>query len=72
MASEPKNLPDQRRIWAERLARVRRSQARADVSGMRRPPRDRDERVFLSERDQLGPFPEDPVLPPPSRVRARR
>jgi hypothetical protein len=65
-------LPDQRALWEKRLERVRRSQARTDISGMCRPPRDRDERAFLRERDQLGPFPEDPGLPPPARVRTRR
>jgi hypothetical protein len=67
-----KDLPDQKEVWAERLARVRRSQARTDITGMRRPPRDPDERAFLAERDLLGPFPEDASLPDPSVVRRRR
>ncbi len=72
MTTRLEELPDQRSVWAERLARVRRSQARTDISGMRRPPRDSDGRAFLAERDQLGPFPEDEALPPPARVRRRQ
>lgn len=67
-----KDLPDQREVWAERLRRVRRSQARTDIAGMRRPPRDPAERAFLAERGLLGPFPEDPNLPAPAMVRKRR
>jgi len=48
--------PDLALRWAERLARVRRSQMRADVAGMTRPPRDPDERAFLAARGLLGPF----------------
>jgi hypothetical protein len=66
------DIPDQREVWAERLERVRRSQKRADISGMRRPPRDPAERAFLTERGRLGPFPEDPDLPAPAVVRRRR
>ncbi|MBI4544686.1 MAG: hypothetical protein HY703_05810 [Gemmatimonadetes bacterium] len=69
---EARDLPDQREIWFERLKRVRRSQARTDITGMRRPPRDPDERAFLKERGLLGPFPEDPALPQPAVVRKRR
>lgn len=43
-------------VWRERAARVRRSQARTDVSGMTRPPRDEAKREFLASRNQLGPF----------------
>jgi hypothetical protein len=71
-AVKAKDIRDQREVWAQRLERVRRSQARTDVSGMRRPPRDPDERAFLAERDLLGPFPEDPGLPEPMVVRRRR
>lgn len=42
--------------WESRLARVRRSQARVNVAGMTRPPRDPDERFFLAQTGQLGPF----------------
>jgi hypothetical protein len=49
-------LPDLAARWAERLARVRRSQARTDVTGMTRPPLDPDERAFLAARGRLGPF----------------
>lgn len=62
-------LPDQRDAWEERLRRVRRSQARTDVAGMRRPPRDPDERAFLAARGLLGPFQEDGDLPPPAVAR---
>jgi hypothetical protein len=72
MIADPDMLPDQRNVWAERLARVRRSQARADLSGLCRPPRDPDERAFLAKRGRLGPFAEDPMLPPLSVVRKRR
>jgi hypothetical protein len=65
-------LPDQRDVWAERLGRVRRSQARADLAGMRRPPRDSDERAFLAARGLLGPFQEDPELPDPAVARKRK
>lgn len=42
--------------WDERLARVKRSQMRADTTGMTRPRRDPDERAFLELTGQLGPF----------------
>jgi hypothetical protein len=42
--------------WESRLARVRRSQARVNPAGMTRPPRDTDERRFLLQTGQLGPF----------------
>jgi hypothetical protein len=54
------SLPDISLRWEERLARVRRSQARTDVTGMTRPPRDPDERAFLAARGLLGPFAERP------------
>ena len=66
------DLPDQMDLWAERLQRVVRSQARTNIAGMRRPPRNPDERVFLEERGLLGPFPEDANLPGPSLVRKRK
>ena len=65
-------LPDQREVWTTRLERVRRSQARTDVAGMRRPPRDAAERAFLAARGLLGPFGEDPTLPGPEVVSRRR
>ena len=52
------DVPDVSLRWSERLDRVRRSQARADVTGMTRPPRDADERAFLSAHGRLGPFAE--------------
>lgn len=51
-----KQLPDLRDVWGPRLARVRRSQARANTSGMTRPTRDPEERAFLESRGGLGPF----------------
>lgn len=66
------DIRDQREVWAARLERVRRSQKRADIGGMRRPPRDPDERAFLAERGLLGPFPEDAGLPEPAVARKRR
>jgi hypothetical protein len=50
------SLPDLREKWAERLERVRRSQARADIRGMTRPARDPVERAFLRRIDREGPF----------------
>jgi hypothetical protein len=54
------DVPDVSLRWRERLARVRRSQARVDITGMTRPPRDPDERAFLAERGLLGRFAEAP------------
>lgn len=62
----PEARRDQREVWPGRLARVRRSQERTDLSGMTRPTRDPDERRFLTETGQAGPFREvesDPGLP---------
>jgi hypothetical protein len=70
--NDVQQLPDQRLVWPERLARVRRSRLRADLTGMFRPPRDPVERRFLQEHGLSGDFPEDPNLPPPSVVRRRR
>lgn len=67
------SLPDLSERWAERLDRVRRSQARTEVTGMTRPPRDPDERAFLQRTGQLGPFieaeVEQPLPDPSSRFR---
>ena len=52
------SLPDLREKWAERLERVRRSQARTDTRGMTRPPRDPVERAFLRRIGREGPFAE--------------
>ena len=48
--SEKKRIEDLRAVWPERLARVRRSQARTDTTGMTRRPRDPDERESLAAR----------------------
>lgn len=53
----PRDISEQ---WQVRLERVRRSQARTDVTGMVRPPRDPDERAFLLRNGQEGPFIEAP------------
>jgi hypothetical protein len=45
--------------WVERLARVKRSQKRADITGMTRPPRDSQKQAALDETGQAGPFPSD-------------
>lgn len=55
-----KKLPDPSTQWELRLARVRRSQARTDTTGMTRPPRNPDERAFLERTGQTGPFREVP------------
>ncbi len=60
-ADEP---PDVSLRWSERLARVRRSQTRADIAGMTRPPRDPAERAFLAAHGGLGPFAERPNAAP--------
>jgi hypothetical protein len=52
--------PDLREKWEVRLERVRRSQARSDVAGMTRPPRDPVEREFLQRIGREGPFTESP------------
>jgi hypothetical protein len=62
---QPTNLET---LWDARLAKVRRSQERVDVSGMTRPPRDPDERAFLAKIDRLGPFVENQSRPSPSSV----
>lgn len=59
------DLRDLREHWAERLERVRRSQARTDVRGMTRPPRDPVERAFLRRIGREGPFVEEP---PPQKA----
>jgi hypothetical protein len=64
----PEVVPDVSLRWRERLARVRRSQARVDVTGMTRPPRDPDERAFLAARGQLGRFAERPNAALPKDV----
>lgn len=48
--------PDPSKKWPARFERVRRSQARTDPRGMTRPPRDPEERKFLEQTGQLGPF----------------
>lgn len=55
--SAPEDLSEK---WEERLERVLRSQARTDVAGMTRPPRDPDEGEFLKRTGQEGPFREAP------------
>jgi hypothetical protein len=65
-------IPDIAAKWAARLARVRQSQARTDTTGMTRPPRDPDEREFLSARGGLGPFREVTELPGQTRERPPR
>ena len=51
-----KDPPDMSEKWAERLERVRRSQARIDVRGMTSPPRDPMEREFLRRIGSEGPY----------------
>jgi hypothetical protein len=43
-------------LWLERARRVAAVRRRANPAGMRRPPRDPDERAWLAERGRLGPF----------------
>jgi hypothetical protein len=42
--------------WALRIERIRRYRQRSDPTGMTRPPRDPDEREFLRETGQEGPY----------------
>ena len=58
------SILDLTEVWPERLARVRRCQARIDVRGMTRPPRDPVKRAFLKRTGQEGPFIESPGEPP--------
>lgn len=60
MAEREKQSVDLEAVWPERLARVRRSQARTDTTGMTRPPRHPTERAFLAKHGELGPFGEAP------------
>jgi hypothetical protein len=50
--------------WAIRLERIRRYRERSDPTGMTRPPRDPDEREFLRETGQKGPYAETPADDP--------
>ena len=59
-------IADETLKWAERLERIRGSQARCELAGMTRPPRDPAERALLMEFGGQGPFAE--ALP---EVRAR-
>jgi hypothetical protein len=52
--------PDTSRHWAARLERIRRYRQRSNPNGMTRPPRDPDEREFLRETGQEGPYVETP------------
>lgn len=63
MPNNSSDLRDITEAWAERLARVRSSQARTNTSGMTRPPRDPEERAFLAGRGLLGPFAETTKTP---------
>ena len=56
-----KKTEDLRKVWPDRLARVQRSQARTDTTGMTRRLRDPDERAFLDARGWLGRFREAPL-----------
>lgn len=57
------NPRDPSEQWAERIERVRRYRERSDPRGMTRPPRDPDERAFLRETGQEGPYVEAPAEP---------
>ena len=46
--------------WAVRLERIRQYRERSNPTGMTRPPRDPDEREFLRETGQEGPYIETP------------
>jgi hypothetical protein len=61
MANKGRMDPSQR--WASRIKRIRRYRERSDQTGMTRPPRDPDERTFLRETGQEGPYTEAPPRP---------
>jgi hypothetical protein len=50
--------------WPERLARVKRSQQRTDLTGLSRPPRDPAKQATLEDLGQEGPFPACDGKPP--------
>jgi len=50
------NLRDLSVEWAVRIERIRRYRQRSDPRGMTRPPRDPDERAFLRDTGQEGPY----------------
>jgi hypothetical protein len=52
--TQEKRDPSQQ--WTIRLERIRRYRERSNPSGMTRPPRDPDERKFLQETGQEGPY----------------
>jgi hypothetical protein len=56
--TDKKRDPSQQ--WAVRVERIRRYRERSNPSGMTRPPRDPDERRFLRETGQEGPYVETP------------
>jgi hypothetical protein len=60
-------IPNIELIWATRAERVARSQARTNPSRMSRPARDPEERAFLAETGQLGPFVESILVAVPVR-----
>lgn len=51
---------DPSRHWVDRLERIRQYRQRSNPQGMTRPPRDPDEREFLRETGQEGPYVEAP------------
>jgi hypothetical protein len=54
LVTDQKQDPSQQ--WATRLERIRRYRERSNPTGMTRPPRDPDEREFLRETGQEGPY----------------
>jgi hypothetical protein len=60
--TDQKRDPSQQ--WAVRLERIRRYRERSNPAGMTRPPRDPDEREFLRETGQKGPYVEGPADDP--------
>jgi hypothetical protein len=56
--TDPKRDPSQQ--WAVRAERILRYRERSNPTGMTRPPRDPDERKFLRETGQEGPYVESP------------
>ena len=56
MVTSDWDLSDLRETWQRRRKAAERVRKRLRPTGMTRPPRSPEEREWLSEREQLGPF----------------
>jgi len=62
------SLPDLRDAWPRRIAGVRAFQARTDLTGITRKPRDPEKAAFLASRGQLSAY----ESTDPSKARLQR